>query len=183
MGLVFSELHGGGSVEEVAWTLVCISVYKGFYLPRRVCLHAWFWLPSITALESTLLCFLQLEPQSLSPSHTDHSLQKYIAPTHVRQQLAPSQPPSLASPCLSFGLLSLPHSLPSQSPYKNHLHLFAPSSCFILCHHPFHHPTLWRWFSKNTRGPPKCLVLMTHHCWSCVRCCWLGVSAPSLLLL
>jgi len=35
----------------------------------------------------------------------------------------------------------------------------------------------------QSEPPPKCHILVTHHYWSYVRCCWPWVSAPSLLLL
>ena len=142
-------------------SLVCISFVKGFFLPCRACPLVWFWLPSITTLGSSLLWppffFLHLESQSLSlplsPNHSDHNLQKYSTPTHVQQQIAPSQPPSLASTYLPLRLLSLPHSLPSH--LKRTICIYLPHRILFLCHYHFYHPTLWKRFSKNTRGPPK----------------------------
>ena len=86
-----------------------------------------------------------------------------------------SQPLSDSPPCLiHFPVSHLKRTTCTYLPH--HFVLF-------LAHYHFHHPTLWKWFFKHTRGSPKCHILMTHHYWSYIRCCWLWVSAPSLLLL
>lgn len=69
MGLAFSELglHGAGVLCGRGGMGPGLHfLLQRVFPPMWVCLHAWFWLPSITALESSLLCFLQLEPQSPS---------------------------------------------------------------------------------------------------------------------